>query len=254
MGNLVFGSAERPGNSADAAEISVVRDNDVAIGQGARPTERPEKASAAARHNGAQRGAFAENVGGDDRAENLPKHDSVNVLLPETPDGAIRLAKPLFGVVPKTPVMTHLFASPDSAYVSRHVYPDDTELKLPAVTENAEWIPAPKRKERRSVWTSGSSPEACRHSQKERETELGIDDNMQKAEDVSSHRISQSAESNRSMQEVQRKPSGEGSEADKSRRNLTEERYRDNRRHVKVDGRSRRPPTIYSAKEDTEPK
>ena len=50
MGNLVFGSAERQGNSADAAEIPVVRDNDVAIGQGARPTERPEKASAAARH------------------------------------------------------------------------------------------------------------------------------------------------------------------------------------------------------------
>jgi len=34
---------------------------------------------------------------------------------------------------------------------------------------------------------------------------------------------------------------------------LTEERYRDNRRHEKVDGRSRRPPTIYSVKEDTEP-
>jgi len=50
MRNLVFGSAERPGNSADAAEIPVVRDNDVAIGQEARPTERPEKASAAARH------------------------------------------------------------------------------------------------------------------------------------------------------------------------------------------------------------
>ena len=50
MGDLVLGSAERPGNSADAAEIPVVRDNDVAIGQGARPTERPEKASAAARH------------------------------------------------------------------------------------------------------------------------------------------------------------------------------------------------------------
>jgi len=62
MGNLVFGSVERPGNSADAAEIPVVRDNDVAIGQGVRPTERPEKASAAARHNGAQRGASAENL------------------------------------------------------------------------------------------------------------------------------------------------------------------------------------------------
>jgi len=43
MGNLVFGSAERPGNSMDAAEIRIVRDSDVAIGQGVRPTERPEK-------------------------------------------------------------------------------------------------------------------------------------------------------------------------------------------------------------------
>jgi len=55
MGNLVFGSAERPGNySTDAANIPVVsklRDNDVAIGQGARPTERLEKATAAARHS-----------------------------------------------------------------------------------------------------------------------------------------------------------------------------------------------------------
>ena len=53
------------------------------------------------------------------------------------------------------------------------------------------------------------------------------------------------------MQKVQRKRSGE---ADKSRRSLTEERYRDNRRHEKVDGRSRRPPATYSVKEDTEPK
>jgi len=56
------------------------------------------------------------------------------------------------------------------------------------------------------------------------------------------------------MQKVQRKRSGEASEVDKSRRSLTEERYRNNRRHEKVDGRSRRPPTIYSVKEDTEPK
>jgi len=164
VGYLVFGSAERPGNSADAAEIPVVRDNDVAIGQGDRPTERPEKASAAARHNDAQRGASAENVGGDDRAENLPKHDSVNVLVPDTPDGAIRLQEPLFGVVPETPVMTPLFGSLDSAYVSRHVDPDDTELKLSAMTENAEWTSAPKRKEHRSLWTSGSPPKARRHN------------------------------------------------------------------------------------------
>ena len=51
MGNLVFGSAERPGNPIDAAEIPVVRDNDVAIGQGDRPTERPEKNTQTARHN-----------------------------------------------------------------------------------------------------------------------------------------------------------------------------------------------------------
>ena len=50
MGNLVFGSSERPGNPIDAAEIPIVRDNDVVIGQGARPTERPEKTSAKARH------------------------------------------------------------------------------------------------------------------------------------------------------------------------------------------------------------
>jgi len=58
MGNLVFGSAERPGNSADAAEIPVVRDNGVAIGQGARPTERPEKASAAERYRSTSVGNF----------------------------------------------------------------------------------------------------------------------------------------------------------------------------------------------------
>jgi len=54
MGNLVFGSAENTGNPIDASEIPVVRDNDVAIGQGARPTERPDEYSAqtalAARH------------------------------------------------------------------------------------------------------------------------------------------------------------------------------------------------------------
>jgi len=46
MENLVFGSAERRGNPIDAAEIPVVRDNDAAIGQGARPTEKPDQYSA----------------------------------------------------------------------------------------------------------------------------------------------------------------------------------------------------------------
>ena len=181
-------------------------------------------------------------------------HVSVDVLVPETPDGAIRLPKPLFGVVPETFVMTPLFASLDSAYVSRHMDPDDTESRIPVVTENAEWSSAPKRKEHRSVWTSGSSPEARRHSQIGRETELGINDDKQKAEDATPHRKSQSAEPNRSIQKVWTKCSGEASEADKSRRSLTEEHYRDNRRHEKVDGRSRRPPATYSVKEDVEPR
>jgi len=34
MGNLVFGGAESPANPIDAAEVPIVRDNDVAIGQG----------------------------------------------------------------------------------------------------------------------------------------------------------------------------------------------------------------------------
>ena len=42
-GNLVFGSAERPGNPIDAVEVAMLRDNDVAIGQLARPTERPDE-------------------------------------------------------------------------------------------------------------------------------------------------------------------------------------------------------------------
>jgi len=60
MGNLVFGSAERPGNPIDAVEVAMLRDNDVAIGQLTRPTERPDEysvqAALVARHNGAQRG------------------------------------------------------------------------------------------------------------------------------------------------------------------------------------------------------
>ena len=145
-GKSGFRSAERPGNSTDAAEIHVVRDNGVAIGQGARPTERPENTTAAARHNGSQRVASAKNVE-DHTAKNLPKHESVTVLVPETPDGAIRLPKPLFGVVPETPEMTPLFASPDSAYVSRPV--DDIELKTPAITEYQKPSESQKRSEYR---------------------------------------------------------------------------------------------------------
>jgi len=44
MRNRVFSSAEKAGNLTDTAEIPVVRDNAVAIWQGARSTEIPEKA------------------------------------------------------------------------------------------------------------------------------------------------------------------------------------------------------------------
>ena len=185
MGNLVSGSAERPGNPIDAAEIPIVRDNDVAIGQGARPTERPEKTTASARHNGAQRGADAESAEKRIGAKNLPKQDGQpNILVPETPEGAIRLPKPLFGVVEETPEMTSLFASPDSGFASRPVDPDDTERKTPALTEhqtqfgsrndlrtgnteNAERTPAPKTKEHRSP----SSPTTDRLSRKSQTTD-----------------------------------------------------------------------------------
>jgi len=48
--NLVFGSAERAGKSMDAAEIPVVRHNDIAIEQGARPTKRLKEATASTHH------------------------------------------------------------------------------------------------------------------------------------------------------------------------------------------------------------
>jgi len=55
MRNLFFGSAERPGHPIDAAEIPIVRNNNVAIGQGAKPTERHDvnsaQAALAARHS-----------------------------------------------------------------------------------------------------------------------------------------------------------------------------------------------------------
>ena len=88
-----------------------------------------------ARHNGTQRGADVESAKKRDGAENLPKQDcQPNILVSETPNGAIRLPKPLFGVV-ETSEMTSLFASPDSAYASRPVDSEDTELRTSAATE-----------------------------------------------------------------------------------------------------------------------
>jgi len=94
------------------------------------------KKTQTARHNGAQRKADAESAIKKYGGGNLPKQDSQpNIFVPETSDGASRLPKPLFSVVEETPEMTSMFASPDSAFESRPVDPDDTKWKTPAITE-----------------------------------------------------------------------------------------------------------------------
>jgi len=86
-----------------------------------------------------------------------------NILVPETPDKAIRLPKPLFGAVEETPEMTSLFASPDSAsYASRPMDPGDTSLKTPGISEyrKPRMDFSIEKKEHQGIPTSGSSPRA----------------------------------------------------------------------------------------------
>ena len=85
-----------------------------------------------------------------------------NILVPETPDGAIRLPKPLFGAVEETPEMTSLFASPDSAYASRPIDPGDTALKTSGISEyrKPRMDFSIEKKQHQSIPTSGSSPRA----------------------------------------------------------------------------------------------
>ena len=50
------------------------------------------------------------------------------MLVPSTPELVVRQSKSLFDVVKETPGMSSIITSPDSAYVSRPVEPDTTEL------------------------------------------------------------------------------------------------------------------------------
>jgi len=58
-----------------------------------------------------------------------PRHDSEPVVfVTSTPELVVRQSKPLFDVVKETPGMSSIITSPDSAYVSRPVEADTTEL------------------------------------------------------------------------------------------------------------------------------
>ena len=123
MGNLALHSAEEPDDlraTTDTVEVPTIRNNDAAIALGARPIQQHEPA---ARHNGAQRGATA-NIDGapvyalhmaqspDQHGEHLPRYDnSPSLFVLETPEGAARFPKQLFGAVEGSPGMTH--SSPD---------------------------------------------------------------------------------------------------------------------------------------------
>ena len=65
-----------------------------------------------------------------------PRHDSEPVVfVTSTPELVVRQSKPLFDVVKETTGMSSIITSPDSAYVSRPVEPDTTELRMrPAST------------------------------------------------------------------------------------------------------------------------
>ena len=69
-------------------------------------------------------------VGGRSDSATCPlRYDSKPVVLvPSTPELVVRQSKPLFDVVKETPGMSSIITSPDSAYVSRPVEADTTEL------------------------------------------------------------------------------------------------------------------------------
>jgi len=109
---------------------------------GARPIQQRDPA---ARHNNAQRGATA-NIDGapvyalhmaespDQQAESLPRYDdSPSTFVSETPEGAARVARQLFGAVEESPGMTP--SSPDSAYASRPMETDTAQWTTPALSE-----------------------------------------------------------------------------------------------------------------------
>jgi len=145
MGNLALHSAEEPDNlraTTGTVEVPTERDNNAAIMLGARPIQQHEPA---ARHNGAQRGATA-NIDGApvyvlhmaespvQQAQSLPRYnDSPSLFDPETPEGATRVTKQLFGAIEESPGMTSSF--PDSAYASRPMESDAAQSTTPALSE-----------------------------------------------------------------------------------------------------------------------
>ena len=119
MGNLALHSAEERDNlraTTGTVEVPTERDNDAATVLGARPIQQHEPA---ARHNGAQCGATA-NIDGapvyalhmaespDQQAESsLPRYDdSPSLFVPETPEGATRVTRQLFGAIGESTGMT----------------------------------------------------------------------------------------------------------------------------------------------------
>jgi len=145
MRNLALHSAEEPDDlraTTGTVEVPTVKDNDAALALGARPIQQHEPAE---RNNGAQCGATA-NIDGapvhalhmdqspDQHAESLPRYDnSPSIFVPETLEGAARFPKQLYGAVEESPRMTSI--SPDSAYASRPMEPDASQLTTPALSD-----------------------------------------------------------------------------------------------------------------------
>jgi len=70
----------------------------------------------------------------DQQAESLPRYDdSPSLFVPETPEGAARVTRQLFGAVEESTGMTP--SSPDSAYASRPIETYTAEWTTPALSE-----------------------------------------------------------------------------------------------------------------------
>ena len=105
---------------------------------GARPIQQHEPA---ARHNGATANidgapVYALHMAESpvQQAESLPRYnDSPSLFVPDTPEGAARFPRQLFGAVEESPGMTS--SSPDSAYASRPMESDAVQWTTPALSE-----------------------------------------------------------------------------------------------------------------------
>ena len=128
----------------------------------------------------------------DQQAESLPGYDdSPSLFVPETPEGAALVTRQLFGAVEESPGMTP--SSPDSAYASRPMEPDATQLTTPSLSdyqtpstgasvstlapiptteqaEKSEQTPELPKKGRRASPSPRSPPKERHRSQTRRET------------------------------------------------------------------------------------